>query len=189
MLLSKKTKGFFIEVNDHSVFVARTTAPVAPLVIEELRSCGVADDKALAEILAELQGKRTGQKSYMHATCGIYSPKRIVRRAALDSKRFKDPGYLNEVLIAQARVEPERSYLRVPSTPPVRAVTNPSLLSRAQAQPITRPNRSFSAPAMIHPVAPTDAAAARSKSRVAARYCSMKSAICLLICKSSWPKN
>src|SRR5882724_8773537 len=108
MLLSKKTKGFFIEVNDHSVFVARTTAPVAPLVIEELRSCGVADDKALAEILAELQGKRTGQKSYMHATCGIYSPKRIVRRAALDSKRFKDPGYLNEVLIAQARVEPEK---------------------------------------------------------------------------------
>ena len=108
MLLSKKTKGFFIEVNDHSVLAARTTSPAAPLVIEELRSCGVADDKALAEILAELQGKRTGQKSYMHATCGIYTPKRIIRRAALDSKRFKDPGYLNEVLVAQARVEPDK---------------------------------------------------------------------------------
>jgi hypothetical protein len=37
MLFSAKPKGFFVEQNDHTVFLARTSAPVAPMVIEDVR--------------------------------------------------------------------------------------------------------------------------------------------------------
>lgn len=50
---------------------------------------------------------------YMHAACGVYTPKRVVRRVTLETKRLKEPPYLNEVATQQLRIDPEQYTLAV----------------------------------------------------------------------------
>lgn len=108
MFLSKKTKGFFVEHNSHSVLLARTSARTGPMVIEELATCPCNNSEALAEALKVLQQKKAGQHGYLHSVCGVYSPGRVIRHASLDPKRYRDPEYVNEVLANQVRVEPDK---------------------------------------------------------------------------------
>lgn len=110
MFLSKKTKGYFIEHNSHSMLFARTSAPTGPMVVEELTSCASEKTDAIAEALKILQPKKSGQRGYVRATCGAYSANRVVRHATLDPKRFKDPAYVNEVLTGQIRIEQPEKY-------------------------------------------------------------------------------
>lgn len=44
----------------------------------------------------------------MQAVCGVYSPKRVVRRVTLELKRIKDPAYLGEVINQQLRIESDK---------------------------------------------------------------------------------
>jgi len=55
-----------------------------------------------------LQPKRSGSGGYVRAHCGVYSPKRLVRRLSLDPKRMKDAGYLDEVVTSQFRIEMDK---------------------------------------------------------------------------------
>ena len=105
MFLPKKSKGYFVEHNSHSMLFARTSAPSSPMVIEELTSCEAGKALAIAESLKKLEPKKGGQHGYVRATCGAYAPQRIVRHASLDPKRYKDPAYVNEVLTGQVRIE------------------------------------------------------------------------------------
>jgi hypothetical protein len=107
MLFSAKLKGFFIEQNSHSILLARTSSPKAPMVVEALRECAVDDSAALEQALNELQPKKA-PSGYLHASCGVYPAKRLVRRATLEVKRIKDPGYFTEILTQQFRIEPEK---------------------------------------------------------------------------------
>jgi hypothetical protein len=107
MFFSAKSKGFFIDQNEHATFVARTSAPEGALVVEEVRECPPGDNAALTAALLELQHKKSSS-GYVHATCGVSSAKRLVRRASLDQKRVKDPGYINELVTSQFRVEPDQ---------------------------------------------------------------------------------
>jgi len=107
MLFSSKTKGFFVDCNEHGTFVARTSGSIAPFVVEELREVPPGEATLLADTLKQLQPKRT-QTGYVHATVGMHSERRLVRRATLEVKRVKESGYLDEVLSTQFRVEPEK---------------------------------------------------------------------------------
>ncbi len=113
MLFSHKSKGYFIEHNSHSLLFARTSAPSGAMVIEEFASCVPGNPEAVGEVLKKLQPKKSGQHRYVRATCGAYSPKRMVRHASLDPKRYKEPAYVNEVLTGQLRIEPEQYALAV----------------------------------------------------------------------------
>ena len=57
MLFAQKNKGFFVELNDHAIMVARTSAPTAPLVVEEMRECPAGDPAALEALLLQMQPK------------------------------------------------------------------------------------------------------------------------------------
>lgn len=107
MLFKAKLKGFFVEKGPHSVLLARTSSPVAPMVVEEVRECAVGDSAALAAAMTELQPKKS-PSGYLQAVCGIYTPKRLVRRVTLELKRIKDPAYFGEILSQQLRVEPDK---------------------------------------------------------------------------------
>lgn len=107
MLFAKKTKGFFIELNDHAVMVARTSAGEAPFTIEELRECPANDLAALSALLADLQPKKSAS-GYIHATVGIHPASRLVRRHTLELKRVREPSYINEVCSQQFRIEPDK---------------------------------------------------------------------------------
>ena len=107
MLFSQKTKGFFVEMNDQSVMIARTSAPTLPFTVEDMRECAPNDPAALEEVLNQIQPKKT-PSGYLHSTVGVYPAKRLVRRHSLELKRVKEPGYFAEVFSQQFRIEQDK---------------------------------------------------------------------------------
>jgi hypothetical protein len=104
---SKKTKGFFIDINAQTALIARTSSPEAPLAIEEMKEIPIGNDPAVQAAVKEMVGKKSSS-GYMHARCSIYPPRRFVRRFTLDLKRVKEPGYLMEICSQQFRMETEK---------------------------------------------------------------------------------
>jgi hypothetical protein len=107
MLFSKKTKGYFVEMNESSVLLARTTAGSAPLEIEDLRECPLGDTAAFEEALKALQPKRP-PSGFLHAVVGVYPSKRVVRKHTLELKKMKEPGYMADVFTQQLRIEQDK---------------------------------------------------------------------------------
>ena len=107
MLFSQKTKGFFVEQNDHAVMLARTSAPTAPFAVEDMRECPPNDPAALAEAINQVQPKKN-PSGFLHAAVGVYPTKRIIRRHSLELKRVKEPGYFAEVCTQQFRIEQDK---------------------------------------------------------------------------------
>lgn len=110
MLFAKKSKGFCVERGEHVTLVARLSEPDAAPVVEELKEFSTDDSEGIAEWIKGTEGK--GATGYAHATCGVYSPKRLVRRHTLDIKRLKDPAYFSEVYAQQFRIDPEKYTVR-----------------------------------------------------------------------------
>ena len=111
MFFSTKSKGFCVELGEHSVLIARMSQGDAPIVVEELKELPTTDTDALKEYIKQLEGK--GQTGYAMAKCGVYPERRVVRRQTLDLKRAKEPAYFNEILAQQFRIEPEKYTVRV----------------------------------------------------------------------------
>jgi Tfp pilus assembly PilM family ATPase len=107
MFFSKKTKGFFVEMNESSVLFARTSSAIAPMEVEDLRECPLGDEAAIVEALKHLQPKRP-PSGYMHSVVGVYPPRRLVRRHTLELKKMKEPGYMAEVFAQQLRIEQDK---------------------------------------------------------------------------------
>ena len=110
MLFSKKSKGFFVELNESSVLLARTTSGSAPMEVEELKECALGDEAAITEAIKEIQ-PRSPPSGYLHAVVGVYPPRRIVRRHTLELKKMKEPGYMAEVFSQQLRIEQDKYML------------------------------------------------------------------------------
>lgn len=106
MLFAKKSKGFCVEIGEHSTLLARLSEPEAPFLVEELKELASTDTEGIVAWTKSTDGK--GSTGYAHATCGVYSSKRIVRRHTVDLKRIKDPAYFNEVYSQQFRIEAEK---------------------------------------------------------------------------------
>lgn len=103
MFFSKKTKGYFVEINESSVLMARTTSETAPLEVEELRECTVGDEAAIAEALKQLQPRKQ-PSGYMHSVVGIYPARRVVRKHTLELKKLKEPAYMADLFTQQLRI-------------------------------------------------------------------------------------
>src|ERR1022692_4330980 len=107
MFLSKKTKGFFVEMTENSVLLARTSSVSAPMEIEELRECPIGEQSAVTETLKQLQPRRP-PSGYLHAVVGVYPPRRLIRRHTLELKRMREQGYMADVFAQQLRIEQDR---------------------------------------------------------------------------------
>ena len=114
MFFANKSKGFCVEIGAHSTLLARLSQPEAPFLVEELKELPSADTGAITEWIKGTEGR--GSSGYAHSTCGIYPPKRVVRRHTLDLKRVKEPAYFSEIYSQQFRVEPEK-YIIKPLNP------------------------------------------------------------------------
>ncbi len=111
MFFGTKSKGFCVEIGEHNALVARLSQNDAPILVEELKELSLADSEALVEFIKTMEGK--GPTGYALAKCGVYPPRRVVRRQTLDLKRVKEPAYFNEILAQQFRIEPEKYTVRV----------------------------------------------------------------------------
>lgn len=110
MFFAKKSKGFCVEIGEHSTLMARLAQAEAPFIIEELKEIATSDPTAITEWIKGSEGK--GSTGYVHATCGIYPAKRIVRRHTLDLKKLKEPAYFSEIYTQQFRVEADKYTIR-----------------------------------------------------------------------------
>lgn len=106
MFFATKSKGFCVEIGEHTTLLARLAQAEAPFVVEELKELPSSDAVGLSDWIKNTPGK--GATGYAHATCGVYPVKRVVRRQTLDLKRVKDPAYFNEIYSQQFRIEPEK---------------------------------------------------------------------------------
>ena len=104
---SKKTKGHFVDLNDEAALIVRTSSPVVPMVIEEIREVPTNNEAALQQTVKDLIGKKSGG-GYMLARCGVYPPHRVVRRVTLDLKRIKESDYFREICTQQFRLDEEK---------------------------------------------------------------------------------
>lgn len=112
MFFSAKPKNFFIDFSEHAVLIARTSKSEAPFVVEEIIECAPGDADALAHAIKTLQTTKS-PSGYIHAACGINAPRRVVRKVTFETKRLKEPEYLNEVAVQQLRIEPEHYSLAI----------------------------------------------------------------------------
>ncbi len=112
MLFSQKTKGFFVELNDHGIMLARTSTPTPPFTVEDMRECPPNDPAALAEAISQIQPKKN-PSGFLHATVGIFPGKRLIRRHTLELKRVKEPAYFPEVCSQQFRIEQDKYSLAI----------------------------------------------------------------------------
>lgn len=112
MLFSQKTKGFFVELNDHAVLLARTSSPTAPFTVEDLQECAVGDPAALEAAINQIQLKKS-PSGFLHSTVGIYPARRLMRRYTVELKRVKEPAYFPEVCSQQFRIEQDKYTIAV----------------------------------------------------------------------------
>lgn len=112
MFLSRKSKGYFVEMNDHGVMVARTSSAQGAFTIEDLLECPAEDQAALNALIGRIQYRRS-PSGYLHANVGVYARRRLVRRQTLEPKRMRDAGYLNEICTEQFRIEQEKYALAI----------------------------------------------------------------------------
>ncbi|HLP07238.1 MAG TPA: hypothetical protein VK178_03670 [Opitutaceae bacterium] len=110
MLFSGKSNGYFVEINEYSTLVARTSSSAAPLVVEKVEELA-AGTAGLATAFEKIAGPRRG--GYRHAVIGISPERRFVRRASIDQKRGKDTAALEELLVTQFRAEPEKMMIAI----------------------------------------------------------------------------
>lgn len=108
MVFTKKTKGYFVEHNSHSVLLASTSVRTGPMVIEELTSCPTANTEAVDEMIKQVRPKKSGQHGYVRATCGVYPEGRLLRHVSLDPKRYKESAYMDDVLANQLHIEADK---------------------------------------------------------------------------------
>lgn len=107
MFFAPKAKGYFVEQNDHATLLARTAPLDGSLVVEEVAECAAGDEAALSDAIRRMQPKKS-PSGYLNATCGVFPPRRLLRKASLELKRLKEPAYFAEVLTTQFRIEPEK---------------------------------------------------------------------------------
>lgn len=107
MLFSPATKGYFVESSEHGYLLARTSAPVPPFTVEDVREVPPGDIAALSDAIAQLQPKRS-PSGYLQANVAVYPGRRLVRRHSVELKRIKEPGYLAELCSQQFRIELEK---------------------------------------------------------------------------------
>jgi hypothetical protein len=107
MLFSKKTKGFFVEMNESSVLLARTNSASTPMEVEDLKECALGDAPAFEEALKQIQPKKA-PSGYLHSIVGIYPPRRLIRKHTLELKKMKEAGYMADVFTSQLRIEQDK---------------------------------------------------------------------------------
>src|ERR1700712_4726076 len=110
MLFASKSKGFCVEMGEQTTLVARFVQSDDSCLVEELKEFSASDATGLTEWIKTTDGK--GATGYIHAVCGIYPAKRIVRRQTLDLKRVKEPTYFHEIYTQQFRIEPDKYALK-----------------------------------------------------------------------------
>jgi len=106
-MLSKKTKGLFVEVNGFSYLVAAATGLTPPFTLESISEFPRHEPGKLKDFLFQDNSRRN---KYYHSHCGIVPESRFFRLHSIESMaRAREPEYFNELFEKQFRINPKSS--------------------------------------------------------------------------------
>ena len=106
-MLSRKTKGLFVEVNGFSYIVAGATGLTPPFSIESITEFPRNEPDKLKQYLDQAT---SGRGRFLNAHCGIIPESRFFRLHTLESMaKAKQPEYFDEVLEQQFRIDARSS--------------------------------------------------------------------------------
>jgi hypothetical protein len=109
-MLSKKTKGLFVEVNGFSYQVAAVTGLNPPFTVDALYEFPRHEPGKLRDFLEESIG--SGRSRFLNAHCGIVPESRFFRLHSIESMtKAKDPDYFANLLEQQFRLNAKSSLL------------------------------------------------------------------------------
>lgn len=106
-MLKANSKGLFAQVSEYGLQVARVTKLEPPYHVEALDECPLSEDpEEVRDFIMAFAGTNKGQLSF--SICGIYPPRRVVRRATLENAaKAKEPSFLPEYLKNQFKIDLE----------------------------------------------------------------------------------
>lgn len=111
-MLSKKTKGLFVEVNGFSCHVATVTGMIPPFTVENLYEFPRQEPEKLRGFLAGESAAR--RKRYINAHCGVVPDSRFFRLHTLESMaKAKGSDYFLQILEEQFRLDPRSANFSV----------------------------------------------------------------------------
>jgi hypothetical protein len=102
---SAKNTPYFVELNEFSLLMARTTATKPPLSVEDVMECSL--HLPLDQVVDKVQqfgGIGAGQ--FIQAVCGIYPSSRMIRRQSLENPaKTRDPAFLPQYLSKELKLD------------------------------------------------------------------------------------
>jgi hypothetical protein len=110
-MFSTKTSGYVCDLGEHLTLLARVSAFEPPLTVEALVECSPGKDSDLRDAIASISAKKPS--TFIKTCCGVSPETRFIRRATLDLKRLKEPGYLAEIALNQFRIDSEQNTVAV----------------------------------------------------------------------------
>ena len=111
-MLSKRTKGLFVEVNGFSYLVAGVTSLTPPFTVESIHEFPRNNPGSLKEFLDQWSAGRASR--FIHAHCGIIPESRFFRIHTLESMaKAKEEDYFLQVLEQSFRINPKSSRVAV----------------------------------------------------------------------------
>ncbi len=107
-MLSKKSKGLFLDITHHSVYVASTSSLLHPFSIESLHEIPREDTKAFHDLVEGLIDVKSGRFLPCHAS--VYPETRFFRRHTIESaSKAKEADYFTDVLSGQLRLDSRKN--------------------------------------------------------------------------------
>lgn len=108
-MVSRKTKGLFVEVNGFSYLVAAVTGLTPPFTVESVNEFPRSDPGKLKRFLDQ-DGNRSRNR-FFHSHCGIVPDSRFFRLHSIESMaKAREPAYFSDLLEKQFRINPGASY-------------------------------------------------------------------------------
>jgi len=107
-MLSKKTKGIFLEHHRSGYRVAVTSSLTGDISLESLHEYGIEEESKLEEHIDDLLGTKGAR--FVPAHIGVYPKSRFFRRHTLENPaKAKDDGHFRELLESQFRLSPDKN--------------------------------------------------------------------------------
>lgn len=105
LMIKANTKGLVVQASEYGIQAARVSRLGQPFHVEALDECGLPENPDEArQFMQDMVGSTKGQMSF--AICGVYPPKRLVRRATLENaSKARDPAFLPEYLKNQFKID------------------------------------------------------------------------------------
>ena len=109
-MLSKKAKGLFVEVNGFSYHVAAVSGLAPPFTVDSIMEFPRHEPGQLKDLIEQASSGRRNR--FYNSHCGIVPESRFFRLHTIESMtRAKEPGYFNQILEQQFRINPNSSRL------------------------------------------------------------------------------